>query len=97
MFVRKMTVKGEMMKRLMMAVAAIATCALMYGCGGSSSISDIQNSVKESMRDKGIPIQEVTLSKTGENQYHGMAKDTDGDFHSIDVTVAGDSVMWEIK
>lgn len=85
--------KSSRNKKIAWCVLGGLLCWFLYSVLFGVSVSDIESATKDMMRENGIKVESVSLSKVGDNQYHGLAKDADGDYITVDVTYKGDGTV----
>lgn len=85
--------KSPRNKKIAWCILGGLVCWFLYSCLFGVSVSDIESATKDMMREKGVNVRSVSLSKVGDNQYHGLAKDGDGDYITVDVTYKDDGTV----
>jgi hypothetical protein len=94
-----------MEKKYLFAFVGILFVLLLIGCGMSTEdlAKQVKNDIESNWAELGIDgvtIDDFTLVKKSDNEYRGILKiSADGETESltVNVTVDGDSFMWEIE
>ena len=85
--------KNPRNKKIAWCVLGGLLCWFLYSALFGVSVSDIESATKDLMHEKGVNVKSVTLSKVGDNKYHGLAEDSDGDMVTVDVTYKSDGTI----
>ncbi|MDR1143254.1 MAG: hypothetical protein LBK77_03420 [Spirochaetaceae bacterium] len=86
------------------ACFAVILGLLIMGCGISKEdlTEQVKLSIEETLTERGLEgftVKDLTLIEKGKNEYRGLLEvESDGETEkiTINVTVDGDNLMWEI-
>ena len=85
--------KSPRNKKIAWCVLGGLLCWFLYNVLFGVNVAEIESATKELMQGKGVAVQSVTLSKTGQNRYHGLATVVGGEMLRVDVTYRDDGMI----